>query len=325
MNLELTEYGRVGGSAPQNRRPTCRSWTDAQIDVRPQWDAPFSPLRKLLVKTHSSFIIENGKSPDSLRPKARAMVSWFCKIDGIEHGPLTQDKLVRMASQGRIAPDDLVRNELKDKWYLASQVDGLLDETDVLGGSTGRAGEGDDAGSETSIEAQRLLKAFGRNKQQSSADDLPPSERRDDPPPSKTAQRRTYLSTPDTAERKPLSKPQKIVIGAAACAALLLILFPPFVVPYGLGDGGRQRGFLFARPKFQAKVPPAGLRQKLNSSDMIVGDKAVGTKTVSWGWLILELSGVAIVAGVVFLILRTHDEVGPAPAESPKKRKPQTV
>lgn len=252
------------------------------------------------------------------------MVAWFCKIDGIEHGPLTQEKLVRMARQGRIGPDDLVRNELKDKWYKASSVDGLINTDDEAGGSSGRAREGDDAsGSETSAEAQRLLKAFGKAKKEGSSEEIPAAREREEPA-SRSAQRVAFLSAPSEKEKKPFSRPQQLLLWITGGIAMLLILFPPFEIPNGLGDRGIQYGFLFTPPKFTAKVPLKGVKGKLSSNVVVVGQTAKGYKAVSWLWLLLELGGVLIAAGVVFLIMRTHEEVGPAPAK-PQKKKPQTV
>jgi len=64
-----------------------------------------------------------------------AMVEWYYKADGEEHGPVSQGELQALAALGQIAPDDLVRNDKKPKWYPARAVKGLVVDDDDLGPS----------------------------------------------------------------------------------------------------------------------------------------------------------------------------------------------
>jgi len=58
------------------------------------------------------------------------MADWYYKADGEEHGPVSQGELQALAALGQIAPDDLVRNDKKPKWYPARAVKGLVVDDD---------------------------------------------------------------------------------------------------------------------------------------------------------------------------------------------------
>lgn len=53
---------------------------------------------------------------------------WFCRIDGIEHGPLTRDELAAMAQHDRIKPETQVKQEDDGAWTIAGVVEGLFAE-----------------------------------------------------------------------------------------------------------------------------------------------------------------------------------------------------
>jgi hypothetical protein len=54
---------------------------------------------------------------------------FYCKRQGVEVGPLAGSELQRLARNGEITPDCLIRKGSSDKWILASRVQGLFNET----------------------------------------------------------------------------------------------------------------------------------------------------------------------------------------------------
>lgn len=57
---------------------------------------------------------------------AAATERWFCKIDGVEHGPLEFADLKAMATHRRLSPGDQVRLNDDGQWALATTVTGLF-------------------------------------------------------------------------------------------------------------------------------------------------------------------------------------------------------
>lgn len=53
-------------------------------------------------------------------------VVWFCKISGHQLGPLSSQQLRAMAAEGRLAPEDHVRQGAQGPWLPAAQVKGLF-------------------------------------------------------------------------------------------------------------------------------------------------------------------------------------------------------
>jgi GYF domain 2 len=158
------------------------------------------------------------------------VVAWYCKIDDVEHGPLSQEELVKMAGEGRLAADDLVRNEQKKKWYKAGTVKGLKFPGD--GRTQGRTNRQEPepavASTGTSAEAIRLLK--GLTKKGAGSGTSVPTQ-------SRPGAGDDWKPAPSAVMQKPPKKPfdprtKKILWGAGA-AILLLVLFPPHQVPDG--------------------------------------------------------------------------------------------
>jgi prepilin-type processing-associated H-X9-DG protein len=56
-----------------------------------------------------------------------AMADWFYHKNGQQQGPIGKVTLRKMADNGQILPDDLVRQEGMDQWAKASEVKGLFD------------------------------------------------------------------------------------------------------------------------------------------------------------------------------------------------------
>lgn len=56
---------------------------------------------------------------------------WYYELDGAKVGPMTAGDLKRHADAGRISADTPIHNSIKDKWFRASNVRGLLDSTPV--------------------------------------------------------------------------------------------------------------------------------------------------------------------------------------------------
>ena len=54
------------------------------------------------------------------------MPAWRCRIAGREQGPFTDEQLVAMARDGRLAPTDLVWNPEVSRWDKANRLRGLF-------------------------------------------------------------------------------------------------------------------------------------------------------------------------------------------------------
>ncbi|MEI8376137.1 MAG: GYF domain-containing protein [Planctomycetota bacterium] len=51
---------------------------------------------------------------------------WYIKINNVEHGPLSSDKLKQLAQQGKVTPDTPLKNGESIGWVTASHVKGLF-------------------------------------------------------------------------------------------------------------------------------------------------------------------------------------------------------
>lgn len=51
---------------------------------------------------------------------------WFIRINDVEHGPLSSERLKQLAQQGKVAPDTPVKKGQAGKWYRATDVRGLF-------------------------------------------------------------------------------------------------------------------------------------------------------------------------------------------------------
>ena len=251
------------------------------------------------------------------------MVSWYCKISGVEIGPMSQDKLVRMARDGRLSPEDLVRNAKKKKWYKAKFVKGLTfqdgePETLEPKPTEPKPPETEETESGTSGEAVRLLKAF-KKKKKGSGDEKSPTpvsieQRRDDdwrPPPSKVAK---------PLKRKPLDPKVKVVLAITAAIVVALGLFPPHKVPRGyLSEGktasaaGRLTQFVFAPPKMKLEVSMRGVGN-VDLEELTIDEDgkayAMVPLPIRWMRLVLECLGAIVVgAGACGLVILRAAEV----------------
>ena len=56
------------------------------------------------------------------------MAQWFCKAQGEEHGPLSEEDLITWAREGRLGPDDLVWTDESSERAPAKDVKGLFPE-----------------------------------------------------------------------------------------------------------------------------------------------------------------------------------------------------
>lgn len=52
---------------------------------------------------------------------------WYVCIDSVESGPITSDRLKRLADEGKIHPDTLLKKGPSGGWVPASRVKGLFD------------------------------------------------------------------------------------------------------------------------------------------------------------------------------------------------------
>ena len=50
---------------------------------------------------------------------------WYVKINNVEHGPLTSERLKQLAQQGKVTPDTPIRQGASGNWISASAVKGL--------------------------------------------------------------------------------------------------------------------------------------------------------------------------------------------------------
>jgi hypothetical protein len=266
------------------------------------------------------------------------VVAWYCKIDDVEHGPLSQDDLVKMASEGRLAADDLVRNEQKKKWYKAGSVKGLKFPTDGKPGMDSKLRETEPLAapsSGTSAEAVRLLKGLTKKGGSSSGGQMgggvaTQPRTADDwkPAPSRVMQK---------AERKPLDPRTKRILWAAAAVIVALVLFPPHQVPEGYAlQPGWHWSPVFMPPKARIKLFEEGDKDvkgvgAFDEMDIAAveenGKKVFYAKApmpIAWRKLFLECFTVIVVAAAAigFLAIRTAAEQAPEikPAHPPRRK-----
>jgi hypothetical protein len=273
------------------------------------------------------------------------MVSWYCKIADVELGPMSQDKLVKMARDGRLSPEDLVRNASKKKWYKAKAVKGLTfrsgepkaPETEARETVTfADSGTGADTkqtqSATSSAEANRLLKAFKKNKE-SETGPTPVSieQRRDDgwrPPPSKIAK---------PLKRKRLDPKVKAILAVTAAIVVLLGLFSPHMVPRDyVSEGktasatGRLTQFVFTPPEIKLEVSMRGVGN-MNLGEFTMDDDgkayAMVMLPINWMRLALEWLGVIVVgAGACgYLMLRATVAELPELQPAHPRQRPQRV
>lgn len=65
-------------------------------------------------------------------PQEPAMVVWYCKTPTEELGPLSSAALRGMAADGRLVPEDFVRDGSTEAWQPASRVRGLFEDRTTL-------------------------------------------------------------------------------------------------------------------------------------------------------------------------------------------------
>ena len=51
---------------------------------------------------------------------------WFIKINDVEHGPFTPERLKQLAQQGKVTPETLVKQGASGTWLRASHITGLF-------------------------------------------------------------------------------------------------------------------------------------------------------------------------------------------------------
>lgn len=56
------------------------------------------------------------------------MTDWYCKIAGKLYGPYDHARLRHMAAEGRLLPDDLVRDGEDGEWFPAEEIENLFPE-----------------------------------------------------------------------------------------------------------------------------------------------------------------------------------------------------
>lgn len=54
---------------------------------------------------------------------------WYCRIMGVERGPMTADELHSLVASGELAVDDMIRSESGDDWVPAGSLSGLLGDS----------------------------------------------------------------------------------------------------------------------------------------------------------------------------------------------------
>jgi hypothetical protein len=233
------------------------------------------------------------------------MVNWYCRINGEELGPMTQEELVGMARTGRLRPDDLVRNTSKQnaKWYQATKVKGLEFETAaaVAGGVStsqtaerGAAAEGGvKKGSETSIEAARVLKSLSNRKTgRSGSSHATATHDGDDD------------ETPvDWNSRWPIIK--RVTQISAVVLAVGVVLFAPHKAPEGRFAPGRNTSFVLSPP------------QMTYLSD---GNKKVEMLPFDFTRLAIELAVILVLASGVLLYFKSKVSRDAAQAPVPSRR-----
>jgi len=267
------------------------------------------------------------------------MAEWYCKIDGVEHGPLSQKELVKMAENGRLSPDDLVRNNRKKKWYKARQVHGL--KLDSSSSDSGEAASSQEPASESpggstpddsvrSAEvAMSLLKGLQnskRSKSDSGEVNAEPSDRVDDDDRPKS-RKQQLLMTPSrelqAAEAAGFSRSEKITLAVTALVMLVFIALPPHTVPENVDDRpGRHTSPWFAPPSRKVDVadkpeeqwPSDILKEEppvTNEQGKITKHIVIVEMPIAWGRLALELAGILLVGAAVFGILRVRRNLKP--------------
>ena len=50
------------------------------------------------------------------------MAQWYCHVDGVQYGPVSQDELIEWIQQNRVGPDDLVWTAGMENWSAAKAV-----------------------------------------------------------------------------------------------------------------------------------------------------------------------------------------------------------
>lgn len=65
---------------------------------------------------------EDEEPTPQLQSAASTSDRWFCRIDGVEHGPLTMSELMLMANHQRLSQTDTVREGDDGQWVAASSV-----------------------------------------------------------------------------------------------------------------------------------------------------------------------------------------------------------
>lgn len=225
------------------------------------------------------------------------MTSWYCKIDDVEHGPLSQGELVKMVQQGRLSLDDLVRTESKEKWYKARDVKGLDFPTEDEPPSRAAAKKEKDASpASTSSQADSLLKSLTKKGSGQGEDIEVDSWEQKERSSSKSMMTKTL-------DRKPLDPRLKKIAWICGGVILLLVLFPPHQPPDGVTvNGGLHWRFLFMPPVVPMDIEKHGTGAIDPNSEIIFeGDKAIikAAMGIDWLWLSLECLGVIAIGGTV--------------------------
>eukprot|EP00913_Durusdinium_trenchii_P035233 g32963.t1 len=69
---------------------------------------------------------DDGSAADEEEPPEKEAERWYCRIDGVEHGPLEFDELKAMAARQRLNRGDQVKLNDDGQWTLATTVTGLF-------------------------------------------------------------------------------------------------------------------------------------------------------------------------------------------------------
>lgn len=113
----------------ESLRERGRLQSDTRVSVdRKNWQ-PASTLTQLFPGSARQDRVEIPAEQDSAAPQSAAQDDkWFYSQGNEEHGPVTWEKLSRLAKSGEIAPDDMVWTEGYDDWKTVNSVDGLLSD-----------------------------------------------------------------------------------------------------------------------------------------------------------------------------------------------------
>ncbi len=261
------------------------------------------------------------------------MASWFYKIDDVEHGPISQAELLKMVQLGRLAADDMIRNETKEKWYQARDVKGLEFPGDNEPPKPKKTAKKTPKPPQatTSSEARNLLKGFGKKNKsntESGTGETGKSESStvDSWDARQKATARAVMAQPTA--RKPLDKRTKQIIWVAGGLLLLLLLFPPHQAPEGLTltkkwDG--RHAFLFKPPVMTLEAEKSMGNVDINNLK-VEGDKTFiqapmpinGPRTLYEGLVILAAAGAAI--GILTAKKAAADIPDSKPAHPPRRR-----